>query len=74
MLVGAGQTGLNIGARFKQMGIRTIIIEKNNRVGDVWRKRYPTLVLHTPRPHHSRTKIRYRTSVLYPHHSLHRLQ
>lgn len=52
-VVGAGQTGLNIGARLKQLGIPTLLIEKNARVGDVWRNRYPTLVLHTPRPHHS---------------------
>ncbi|KAL0948592.1 hypothetical protein HGRIS_011150 [Hohenbuehelia grisea] len=52
LIIGAGQTGLNIGARFKQMGLQTIIVEKNRRVGDVWRKRYPTLTLHTPRTQH----------------------
>lgn len=53
MLVGAGQTGLQAAARLKQLGIRTITIEKHARVGDNWRERYPTLTLHTPRRHHT---------------------
>lgn len=56
-IVGAGQTGLNIASRFKQMNIPTLILERSARVGDVWRERYPTLVLHTPRPHHSRRSL-----------------
>ena len=52
--VGAGQTGLQVAARFKQMNIRTIVVERNERVGDNWRKRYPTLSLNTPRTHHTR--------------------
>jgi cation diffusion facilitator CzcD-associated flavoprotein CzcO len=51
-LVGAGQTGLHIAARFKQMGISTLVIEQNARIGDNWRKRYPTLSLHTPKQQH----------------------
>lgn len=34
------------------MNIPAIVIEKSERVGDIWRKRYPTLVLHTIRDHH----------------------
>ena len=51
--VGAGQSGLNVGARFRQMNIPTLIIEKDDVVGDVWRKRYPSLTLHTPNTHHT---------------------
>ncbi|KAF8076714.1 FAD/NAD-P-binding domain-containing protein [Lyophyllum atratum] len=53
IIVGAGQTGLNIAARFRQMNIPALVVENNARVGDNWRKRYPTLTLHTPRTHHS---------------------
>lgn len=53
-VVGAGQTGLQVAARFNRMGIPTLIIDKNNRVGDNWRKRYDTLALHTPKKHHPR--------------------
>ncbi|KAJ7683420.1 FAD/NAD-P-binding domain-containing protein [Mycena rosella] len=47
LIIGAGQTGLNMGARFKQMNIPALIVEKNARVGDNWRERYPTLTLHS---------------------------
>ncbi|KAJ6497147.1 FAD/NAD-P-binding domain-containing protein [Mycena vitilis] len=49
LIVGAGQTGLMMAARFKQMNISALVLETNGRVGDVWRKRYPTLVLHSPK-------------------------
>lgn len=52
LAVGSGQTGLQVSARFQQMNIRTIVIERNERIGDNWRKRYPTLSLNTPRTHH----------------------
>ncbi|KAF9058670.1 hypothetical protein BDP27DRAFT_1386030 [Rhodocollybia butyracea] len=52
-VVGAGQNGLQVAARFKQMGIPTLVIEKNERIGDHWRRRYPCLTLHTPKLHHS---------------------
>ncbi|KAF7350590.1 Flavin-binding monooxygenase [Mycena sanguinolenta] len=54
LIIGAGQNGLNVGARFRQMNIPTLIIEnlKTMRVGDIWRQRYPILTLHTPKSHH----------------------
>ncbi|KAG7448195.1 pyridine nucleotide-disulfide oxidoreductase family protein [Guyanagaster necrorhizus] len=48
LIVGAGQCGLSLGARLKQLKISTILIDKNDRVGDNWRKRYKSLVLHDP--------------------------
>jgi hypothetical protein len=53
MLVGAGQSGLNVGARFRQMGIPTLLIDKSDNIGDTWRQRYPSVTLHTPNIHHS---------------------
>ncbi|KLO16584.1 dimethylaniline monooxygenase [Schizopora paradoxa] len=53
LIIGGGQTGLNIAARFRQTNIKAIVIEKNARVGDNWRHRYPSLKLHTPRKHHT---------------------
>ncbi|TCD61051.1 hypothetical protein EIP91_009124 [Steccherinum ochraceum] len=52
LIIGAGQTGLMITAACKQMGLRALLIERNERVGDLWRKRYPTLTLHTTRGQH----------------------
>ncbi|KAJ6622294.1 FAD/NAD-P-binding domain-containing protein [Mycena sp. CBHHK59/15] len=53
LIIGGGQTGLNVATRFRQMQIPTLVIEKNSRIGDNWRKRYPTLTLHTPNTHHT---------------------
>ncbi len=35
-------------ARLKRLDVPTIIIERNNRPGDSWRKRYKSLCLHDP--------------------------
>ncbi|KAI5123150.1 hypothetical protein M0805_000853 [Coniferiporia weirii] len=52
IVVGAAQAGLQVAARLHQSGIKTLVVEKTARIGDVWRNRYPTLALHTPRAHH----------------------
>ncbi|KAF7359206.1 Flavin-binding monooxygenase [Mycena sanguinolenta] len=46
LIIGAGHTGLNLAAKFKHLNIPTLVVESNVRVGDNWRKRYPTLYLH----------------------------
>ncbi|KAG1730309.1 FAD/NAD(P)-binding domain-containing protein [Suillus lakei] len=56
LIVGGGQSGLACAARLRKLGIRALIIEKNARVGDCWRQRYPNLTLHTPM---------YQSSILY---------
>lgn len=48
LIVGGGQGGLALGARLRRLGVPTIIIDKNARPGDSWRKRYKSLVLHDP--------------------------
>ncbi|KAJ4485732.1 FAD/NAD-P-binding domain-containing protein [Lentinula aciculospora] len=53
LILGGGQTGLNVAARFHQMKIPSIVLEREDRIGDNWRNRYPTLSLHTPKNHHS---------------------
>ncbi|KAG7285001.1 hypothetical protein NEMBOFW57_009619 [Staphylotrichum longicolle] len=45
---GAGQAGLSVAARLKMLGIPTLVIDRNEAVGDNWRKRYRQLVLHDP--------------------------
>ncbi|TCD63704.1 hypothetical protein EIP91_005109 [Steccherinum ochraceum] len=52
LIVGGGQIGLMLAATCKQMDIRALTIERTDRVGDMWRSRYPTLVLHTTRRQH----------------------
>ncbi|AZN70608.1 NAD(P)/FAD-dependent oxidoreductase [Georhizobium profundi] len=48
VIIGGGQGGIALGARLRQLGVSTIIIEKNERAGDSWRKRYKSLCLHDP--------------------------
>ncbi|KAJ5578243.1 uncharacterized protein N7459_007207 [Penicillium hispanicum] len=48
LVVGAGQAGLNMGARLQNLGLSCLLVDKNERVGDNWRKRYRTLVTHDP--------------------------
>jgi putative flavoprotein involved in K+ transport len=48
LIIGGGQGGIALGARLRQLGVPTIIIEKNERAGDSWRKRYKSLCLHDP--------------------------
>jgi cation diffusion facilitator CzcD-associated flavoprotein CzcO len=48
VILGSGQGGLSLAARLGQLGVDTLVIEKNRRVGDNWRKRYDSLVLHDP--------------------------
>ncbi|KAI0688446.1 FAD/NAD-P-binding domain-containing protein [Cytidiella melzeri] len=46
LVVGGGQSGLEIAARLKLLGVDTLICEKQARVGDQWRHRYAALCLH----------------------------
>ncbi len=48
LIIGGGQGGIALGARLRRLGVSTIIIEKNERPGDSWRKRYKSLCLHDP--------------------------
>lgn len=48
LIIGGGQGGLGLGARLRQLGVPTIIVERNQRAGDSWRKRYRSLCLHDP--------------------------
>jgi putative flavoprotein involved in K+ transport len=48
LIVGGGQGGIVLGARLRQLRVPTIIVERNERPGDSWRKRYKSLCLHDP--------------------------
>jgi putative flavoprotein involved in K+ transport len=48
VIIGGGQGGIALGARLRRLGVPTLIIEKNARPGDSWRKRYKSLCLHDP--------------------------
>jgi len=48
VIIGGGQGGIALGARLRRLGVPTLIVEKNARPGDSWRKRYKSLCLHDP--------------------------
>ena len=48
VIIGGGQGGIALGARLRQLGVPTIVVERNERAGDSWRKRYKSLCLHDP--------------------------
>ncbi|KAL3428141.1 flavin-binding monooxygenase-like protein [Phlyctema vagabunda] len=48
LVVGAGHCGLMTAARLGMLGVKTLVIDKQSRVGDSWRKRYHHLTLHDP--------------------------
>ena len=46
LVIGGGQSGLCIAARLKQLNVDTLIVDRMERIGDNWRKRYHALTLH----------------------------
>ncbi|KAG6839710.1 hypothetical protein C0991_012404 [Blastosporella zonata] len=48
LIVGGGQSGLEVAARLKALDVSTLVVEKNQRIGDNWRNRYDALCLHDP--------------------------
>jgi hypothetical protein len=46
LVVGGGQAGLSAAACLTQLGIDSLIVDREPRIGDNWRKRYHALVLH----------------------------
>jgi putative flavoprotein involved in K+ transport len=46
LVVGGGQAGLSVAARLRQLDIDTLIVDREQRIGDNWRNRYHALTLH----------------------------
>lgn len=51
VIVGAGPAGLACAASLSQRGLKSVILEKADSVGSVWRRHYERLHLHTDRGH-----------------------
>lgn len=48
LIVGGGQGGLALGAQLSDLDVPYLIVDSFPRVGDQWRSRYDSLILHDP--------------------------
>ena len=48
IVIGGGQTGLTVGHELARTGRTFVILDASERVGDVWRNRWDSLVMFTP--------------------------
>src|SRR5688500_7131664 len=48
VVVGGAQAGLSVGHYLRNQGLRFVILDAEDRIGDVWRKRWDSLKLFTP--------------------------
>jgi len=48
IVIGAGQAGLSVGYHLARQGVRFVIVDACERIGDSWRKRWDSLRLFTP--------------------------
>ena len=48
VVIGGGQAGLSVGYYLRKRGLRFLILDASERIGDVWRKRWDSLRLFTP--------------------------
>ncbi|MCP2318357.1 putative flavoprotein involved in K+ transport [Nocardia amikacinitolerans] len=48
LIIGAGQAGLSTGSALRRAGRPFLIVDRNERIGDNWRRHYDSLRLYTP--------------------------
>ncbi|MBF6135158.1 NAD(P)-binding domain-containing protein [Nocardia otitidiscaviarum] len=48
LIIGAGQAGLSTGHHLRRLGRPFLIVDRDKRVGDNWRRHYDSLRLYTP--------------------------
>lgn len=53
IIIGAGQAGLSMGYFLQQTNLSFLILENGKGIGEVWKKRYDSLKLFTPRSYSS---------------------
>lgn len=46
LVVGGAQAGLSVAARLSMLGVDTLVVDRDARIGESWRKRYHALTLH----------------------------
>lgn len=59
VVIGGGQAGLSVGRRLQSKGVSFVILDGEQRTGDVWRRRWDSLRLFTPAKFSSLDGMRY---------------
>jgi putative flavoprotein involved in K+ transport len=59
IVVGGGQAGLSVGHHLAKRGLRFVILDAGERIGDNWRKRWDSLRLFTPARYDSLDGLRF---------------
>lgn len=59
VVIGGGQSGLAAGYHLARRGIDFVILDANERIGDVWRRRYDSLRLYSPARYDSLPGLRF---------------
>lgn len=59
VIVGAGQAGLAVGHYLARQGVRFVILDAADRIGDAWRNRWDSLRLFTPARYDGLPGLRY---------------
>jgi putative flavoprotein involved in K+ transport len=59
IVIGGGQAGLSVSYHLAQAGVRFVILDAHERIGDAWRKRWDTLRLFTPAKFDGLTGMRF---------------
>ncbi|HEX6127860.1 MAG TPA: FAD-dependent oxidoreductase [Candidatus Limnocylindria bacterium] len=59
VVIGAGQTGLAAAYHLARRGFDFVVLEASERVGDVWRNRYDSLLLYSPAPGNALPGLRF---------------
>ena len=68
VVIGGGQAGLSVGYHLGQRGLPFVILDANDRIGDVWRDRWDSLRLFTPARYNSLPGMRFPAPPgSYPH-------
>ncbi|MDQ2683966.1 MAG: NAD(P)/FAD-dependent oxidoreductase, partial [Chloroflexota bacterium] len=49
LVIGAGQAGLALGYQLREQGKQFLIVDRYDRIGESWRRRFNSLTLFTPR-------------------------
>ena len=59
VVIGGGQAGLAAGYHLRRRGVPFVILDANERVGDVWRQRWDSLRLFTPAQYNTLPGMRF---------------